>query len=70
MQNVWLKEKRGTRKVDGAESCVQRDEHIRCGDLRAGSHPAKLIVYVFAVEQGIVMSCEVFLSGYYFHLDF
>ena len=23
--------------------------------LRAGSHPAKLIVYAFAVEQGIVM---------------
>jgi hypothetical protein len=40
------------------------------GDLRASAHPAKLIAYVFAVEQGIVYSMLGFcMSWLFFHLD-
>jgi hypothetical protein len=37
----------------------------------ARSHPAKLIVYAFAIEQGIVILYQaLLLLGYCFHLDF
>ena len=49
---MQFKEKRGTRKWNGAKSCVQGDDHIKeksdakwnkgSGDFRARSHPAKL----------------------------
>lgn len=41
----------------------------RSGDLRAGSSPAKVIGYVFAVEQGGSTMSGVIMTGYCSHLD-
>ena len=43
---------------------------LRKYDFRARPHPAKRIVYMLAVEQGIVISCQALLPDYYFHLYF
>ena len=52
IQNIHIEEKGGTRKWNGAKSCIQGDKQIKekpdikwnkgCGDLRARSHPSKL----------------------------
>ena len=63
---------KGHQEVPGAGYYVQGDKHTNLGARESGnlgprSHPAKLIFYVFAFEQAIVIA---FLSDYCFHLDF
>ena len=59
-------------KQNGADSYVQGDKQIKSmfGDFWIRSHPDKLGVYAFAIEQGINISRLFLLSGYCFYLDF